>query len=128
VVIRGKKEPKKPMGDAEQQALIAAGKDEGEGGEKLLGTGRAAAAAAGQWHKVMLRFEGAKVTGLVDGVVVVTAEDRLYGRGMAGLMAGVNGKKFSRARFDELVVNRVVGGAVEATGAMAGQVGMYGGR
>ena len=38
VVIRGKKDKKKAVGDAEQQALIKVQKDEGEGGEKLEAT------------------------------------------------------------------------------------------
>ncbi|MCU7550429.1 hypothetical protein OCK74_15010 [Chitinophagaceae bacterium LB-8] len=80
VVIRGKVNKKQVTADAEQQAIIKAQKDDGEGGEKVLS------------------FEGSIITGLVNGKPVTKATDTLYARGMAGLMAGGGTKKLSSAR------------------------------
>ncbi len=105
VVVRGKADKKKLVGDAEQQALIKAANDAAEGGEKELGATRLAGIRPDEWHTLTLRFEGAVITGLVDGKQVVTATDPLYSRGMAGLLAG-GGKKLSTPYFDNLVINR----------------------
>jgi galactosylceramidase len=126
VVIRGKKDPKTPVGDAEQQALIAAGKDEGEGGEKVLGTAKLAGIAPNQWHNVKLRFEGATITALVDGTPALSVTDRLYSRGMAGLLAANANKKISTPYVDNLLINRANGPLPEATPPMPGQAPIYG--
>jgi galactosylceramidase len=104
VVVRGKVDKKKLIGDAEQQALIKAGKDVGEGGEKPLAHARLPGATPGQWRRLELRFEGETITGLVDGKPVLTATDALYPAGMAGLMAGPNGKALSTPFFDNLKI------------------------
>jgi galactosylceramidase len=66
VVVRGKKEKKALVGDAEQQALLRAQRDDSEGGEKVLATVQLPAIGPQQWHTLKLRFEGTTITGLVD--------------------------------------------------------------
>jgi galactosylceramidase len=104
VAIRGKKNPKAMVGDAEQQRLIAAGKFDAEGGELVLGTITVPKVASKQWQKLTLRFEGAAITGLVDGKVVLTANNWLYDKGMAGLLAGQDKTHVSTPYFDNLMV------------------------
>jgi galactosylceramidase len=70
--------------------------------------------AAG-WHNLKLRFEGKKITVLVDGVAVVSAEDGTFPRGMAGLITGDAGDVRNTALFDNLLINRVNGVAVKPT-------------
>lgn len=107
VVVRGKPDKKKALGDAEQQRLIAAAKDEGEGGEKELGRISLPGVGADQWHNLKIRFEGPTITALIDDQPVVTATDRLYGRGMAGLLAGQDKSRTSTPYFDNLVIKAV---------------------
>jgi galactosylceramidase len=126
VVVRGKVDKKKLVGDAEQQALIKAGKDEGEGGEKVLATGKLSDMRPGEWRQLMIRFESTKVTGLVDGKPVLSATDSLYGSGMAGLLANRAGdKKISMPYFDNVLINRVGGVTPEPSSAMSGQPPIY---
>jgi galactosylceramidase len=125
VLIRGKKDPKKPVGDAEQQALIAAGKDEGEGGEKELGRVMLAGIGPNQWHNVKLCFEGTMISAWVDGKMVLTATDKLYDNGMAGLMAGQAQRKVSMPYFDNLLINHVRGAVPVARSDMPGQSPIY---
>ena len=68
---------------------------------------------AGGWHNIKLRFEGSKITMLVDNAEVVSAEDATFGRGMAGLITGGQGNARNSALFDNLLINRVNGGAVK---------------
>lgn len=124
VLVRGKPDKKKLVGDAEQQALIKAGKDDSAGGEKVLATGHIPNLSSGQWHQLTLRFEGATITGLVDDKPVVTANDELYAHGMAGLMAG-GGAKLSRPYFDNLVIKAAHGAMPEPTLALHGQRPIY---
>jgi hypothetical protein len=107
VVVRGKKDKNKLVGDANQQAMIAATKDEGEGGEKVLATAQLPDISVGQWHNLKLRFEGSIITGLVDGKAVVHATDALYSRGMAGLLAGGDKKKLGTPYFDDVLIKAV---------------------
>lgn len=102
--MRGKKDKKVMIGDAEQQALIKAGKDEGEGGELVLGHVQLPDLRASQWHALTLRFEGASITGFVNGTPVLTVTNRLYSRGMAGLMAGQDRNRISMPYFDEVKI------------------------
>ncbi|HVX83720.1 MAG TPA: galactosylceramidase [Phycisphaerae bacterium] len=90
VVVRGKKDKKTPVGDAEQQALIAAGKDEGDGGEKILASAHLPAIAPNSWHKLTLQFSANHLTALIDNSQVLTATDPLYTHGMAGLLAAAS--------------------------------------
>lgn len=104
VAIRGKKDPKALTGDAEQQALIRAGKFDGEGGELVLGETRLAGVGPGQWHELTLRFRGEEITALVDRKIVLTAANRLYSAGMIGLLAGADTKRLSTPWFQRLLV------------------------
>jgi len=126
VVVRGKPDKKKPVGDAEQQALLKAGKDDSEGGEMELASVRLAGIGPNQWHHLKLRMEGATLTGLVAGKPVVRATDALYPRGMVGLMAGKAGKKFSMPYFDNLRVNRIGAPVPPPSTAAPGQSPIYG--
>jgi galactosylceramidase len=125
VVVRGKADKKALVGDGEQQALIKAQHDGGEGGEKVLATGQVAGAG---WHTLKLRFAGTTIVGFVDGKQVVRADDALYGHGMAGLMAGPTAHGFSMPYFDNVVLNRVDGPLPEATQALPGQAPIYPGK
>ncbi len=104
VVVRGKVDKKKIEGDAEQQAKLAALNDDSEGGERVLAQTLLDGVKAGEWHRLTLRFEGAKITGLVDGKTVVEAEHALYDHGMAGLLADVEGRHASMPYFDNLKI------------------------
>jgi galactosylceramidase len=127
VVIRGKKEKKKAVGDAEQQALIKAGKDDSEGGEKVLGTVPLPSVGSNQWHNLKLRFEGSTITGLVDGKPVLSATDTLYSHGMAGLMAGPQDKKkLSMPYFDNVLIKAVNGPVPKPSSPAPGQSPIYG--
>lgn len=81
--------------------------------DRQLATNTVANWKVGGWHNVKLRFEGLKLTMLVDGVAVVSAEDATFARGLAGLIAGGEGGARSTALFDNLLVNRVNGVAVK---------------
>lgn len=102
-VIRGKMDKKELVGDAEQQAMIKAGIDTGDGGEKLLGTAHLTT-AAGSWHSIKLRFAGQQIIAIVDGKTMITATDTTYKTGMAGLLAGHTGDHVSRPFFDNFAV------------------------
>jgi galactosylceramidase len=104
VVIRGKPDKKALVGDAEQQALIRNSRDDSEGGEKVLATLHADGVGPDQWHRLGLRFEGNRITGLLDGKAVLTATDDLYDHGMAGLQAGADDHTVDRPWFDNLAI------------------------
>jgi galactosylceramidase len=78
----------------------------GEGGEKLLASVRLPDIAPRQWHRLALRFDGARITASVDGKPVLEATDSLYACGMAGLLAGAAGNKLSMPYFDNILVGR----------------------
>ncbi len=107
VVVRGKKEKKKTVGDAEQRALIKAGQDDSAGGEKVLGTNQIANVGPNQWHNLRIRFEGSTITGFVDGQPVLTATNLLYSHGMAGLLAMGGRKHFSTPYYDNLLIKGI---------------------
>ena len=67
------------------------------------------------WHNLMLRFEGSKITLLVEGVATITAQDQEFSHGLAGLITGGDGDARNSALFDNLLINRVNGGAVLPT-------------
>ncbi|MEO5912219.1 MAG: hypothetical protein ABIP95_15130, partial [Pelobium sp.] len=105
VVSRGKKERNRLVGDAEQQALIKAGKDYSEGGEKILGIVKVADVSPNSWHNLKLRFKGATITAIIDGKPVLSVTDALYKQGMAGLLALGGKTKLSMPYFDNLLIN-----------------------
>ncbi|MFT4176154.1 MAG: hypothetical protein QM627_05820 [Luteolibacter sp.] len=125
IAIRGKKNKKEIVGDAEQQAIIAASRDDSEGGEKELGKIELPGLGAGQWHNLKLRFEGNKITAFVDGKEALSATDDLYGHGMAGLLAGQDKKRTSTPYFDNLLVNRLNAPLPSPTEAVQGQTPIY---
>ena len=125
VVIRGKKDKKKPVGDAEQQAILKGLKDDGEGGEKVLGTIQLPGIGVNQWHKLKLRFQGSTLMGFVDDKLVLTATDGLYARGMAGLMAGGERKRLSTPYFDNLLINGINAPTPKPSSAIARQLPIY---
>jgi galactosylceramidase len=126
VVVRGKKDKKELVGDAEQQAFIKARKDDSEGGEKILGSIQLANIAPHQWHTLTLRFDGSTITGLVDGIPVLTVNDTLYEQGMAGLLAGGGEGKLSTPYFDNLLINGLDAPLPQPSSALAGQSPLYG--
>jgi galactosylceramidase len=105
VVSRGKREKNKLVGDAEQQALIKAGKDYSEGGEKILGVVKVANLLPDTWHNLKLRFQGSSITAIVDGKPVLNVTDTLYSHGMAGLLALGGEMELSMPYFDNLLIN-----------------------
>lgn len=125
VVIRGKKDKKKAVGDAEQQRIIAAQKDEGEGGEKVLGTVTIPGIRPDQWHRLKLRFKGSTITGLVDDQPVLTATDELYSRGMAGLLAGGDKAKLSTPYYDNVLIKGLDAPVPEPSSTALGQSPIY---
>lgn len=128
VVVRGKADKKALVGDAEQQALIKA-QNQAEaaraGGEKVLATAHVGGVAAGAWHALTLRFDGASITGLVDGKPVLQASDALYAHGMAGLMAGASPTALSRPWFDNVAIGRPGAAPPAATPTLPGQQPLY---
>lgn len=107
VVVRGKVDKKKLVGDAEQQALIKKSKDEGEGGEKVLASVKLPGISSGKWYNLKLRFKKDEIIGFVDGKKVLRIKDALYGHGMAGLYAKKYQKKVSTPYFDNLRISKV---------------------
>ncbi len=125
VVIRGLKRDRKLEGDAEQQALIKAGKDDSEGGEKELGSVQLQNISTNQWHNLKLRFAGTNITALVDEKVVLTATDPLYSHGMAGLRAGSGRKNLSTPYFDNVLIKGQNDPMPKSASAIAGQSPIY---
>jgi galactosylceramidase len=124
VVARGKVDKKALVGDAEQQALIKAANDAAEGGEKVLAQAALGSKADG-WHTLKLRFNGTSIRGYVDGKPVVEATDALYGKGMAGLLAGPAQSGLSMPYYREVVVNRVDGALPAPTAPLPSQAPLY---
>ena len=125
VVVRGKVDKKALVGDAEQQALIKAANDAAEGGEKVLASAPLAGVAADGWHTLKLQFSGTRIRGYVDGKPVVEATDGLYGKGMAGLLAGRAQTGLSMPYYRDVVVNRVDGALPPPTKPLPGQAPLY---
>jgi galactosylceramidase len=123
--VRGKVDKKALVGDAEQQALIKAANEAAEGGEKVLARATLAD-AADRWHTLKLRFSGTRIRGYVDGKPVVEADDALYGKGMAGLLAGPAQAGLSMPYYRNVVVNRVDAALPPPTKPLPGQAPMYG--
>ena len=104
VVVRGKVDKKKLVGDAEQQAKIKAMNDDSEGGEKILAAVQIEGVTAGTWHNLKLRFRGMQIEGFVDGRKVLSVADGLYAHGMAGLLAVKFKDKVSTPYFDNVEI------------------------
>ena len=125
VVVRGKVDKKKLIGDAEQQAFIKNSKDEGEGGEKVLASVKLSGISSGKWYNLKLRFKGNEIIGFIDDKQVLKANDDLYGHGMAGLFAEKYQDKVSTPYFDNLRIAEVGTRHLKPTAAFHGQTPIY---
>lgn len=125
VVVRGKVDKKKLVGDAEQQAFIKNSKDEGEGGEKVLASVKLSGISSGKWYNLKLRFKGNEIIGFIDGKQVLKANDDLYDHGMAGLFAEKYQDKVSTPYFDNLRIAEVGAHRLKPTAAFHGQTPIY---
>ena len=104
MLTRGKPDPKELIGDKEQQALILARKDVETGGEYTIAEAHVKGVDACQWHNLRLRFEGDRLSGFVDGQMVVEATSDHYAKGMAGLIAPLQERRVSTPVFDNLKI------------------------
>lgn len=125
VVVRGKVDKKKLVGDAEQQAFIKNSKDEGEGGEKVLASVKLPGISSGRWYNLKLQFKGNEIIGIIDGKQVLQANDDLYDHGMAGLFAEKYQDRVSTPYFDNLRINAVDATVKKPTPAAIGQTPIY---
>lgn len=125
ILTRGKKDKKKLIGDAEQQALIKKGKFEGEGGEKVLAVKKLKKVKAGQWHNLKMRFQGKSIECFIDGKRIIKAADNLYDKGMAGLLAGRSGNLSSTPYYDNLIIKPLNAGTPSPAMAVKGQKAIY---
>jgi hypothetical protein len=71
-----------------------------------LVTGRVLPLDIGRWNTIALKLRGARMTAIIDGVAVGTAQDTSFPYGPAGLAVGVGdqGTGWLGAQFDNLVV------------------------
>ena len=81
--------------------------------DKQLAIGEARRWRFNRWHNLKLRFEKQTITVLVDNVPVITTENDEFSHGLAGLITGGEGNGRDSASFDNLLINRVNGGAVK---------------
>lgn len=96
----------KALGDREHQARLKASGFTEDKGEEQLAVGFAKNIASREWHNLKLQFAGPTLTGLVDGVPVLSVTNRLFSRGMAGLVTGDRPIR-STACFDNLLIKAV---------------------
>jgi hypothetical protein len=68
--------------------------------DRTLATGAVPGLGTGRWHRLGLRFEGERVTALLDGHLLATVEDADHTTGQVGLRVG----GWQRAQFDNLRV------------------------
>ncbi len=109
VVTRGKVDKTELVGDAEQQAIIKSGIDTGVGGELVLAKAHVDGVSPYTWHNLCLRFEGKKITAVVDGKEAMTATSSYAGHGMAGLMAMKDSSRVSTPYFDNIDIRPIKG-------------------
>jgi galactosylceramidase len=83
--------------------------------DRQLAVGEAQHWQWNKWHNLKLRFEKQTITLLVDEVPLITTQDKQLDHGMAGLLTGGEGSARNTALFDNLLINRVNGGAVQPT-------------
>jgi len=106
-------------------SLYAATQEDDLPAGRLLAVGTAAGVAGKQWHNVKLRFAGSTLTGFVDGVQVLLANDMRYPRGMAGLVTGGDHDVRNTACFRELQINAVGAPPPPPTQFAPSQLPMY---
>ena len=107
VVVRGKIDKKKLVGDMEQQAYIMAYGDNSVGGEKTLATVQLKRFSLKKWYNLRLRFEGNNIKAYVDDKQIATLQDEHYNHGMAGLMALQFKDKTSTPFYDNIKVSPI---------------------
>jgi galactosylceramidase len=95
--------------------------------DRELAVGAATPWRWNRWHHLMLRFEGSKITVLVDQRPVIVARNDEQAHGLAGLITGGEGDARNTALFDNLVINQVNGGKVAPTVFRQDRVPIYGG-
>ena len=105
IVVRGKIDKKKLVGDLEQQAYIKLHGDDSVGGEKVLATVLLKKFSSEKWHNLKLRFEGKSIKAYVDGKLVIEQQDALYSHGMAGVLARQFDNRTSTPYYDNLQVS-----------------------
>ncbi|KAA6460456.1 galactosylceramidase [Acidobacteria bacterium AB60] len=127
VVVRGKADKSTPVGDAEQQALIRAGKEMSVGGEQILSKTQVPSLRPGEWHHLKLRLQGNSISGEVDGKAAGSATDSTYLRGVAGLVAGRSPQRLSMPYYDNLLINRLGAPRPTPFSPAPGQWPIYGG-
>ncbi len=116
------------LGDKEHQAQLrtAGGAGQaGDRGEKAMVDGTVAHFDVRQWHNVKLQFAGDVITGYVDGAAVLSATNRLFAHGMAGLVTGADRRTRNTACFDNLLINANGAPEPEPTGFAARQTPIY---
>ncbi|MEO5591939.1 MAG: hypothetical protein ABIR15_15780 [Chitinophagaceae bacterium] len=64
---------------------------------------------ADKWHNVKLQFSGDTISSFVDNVKILSVQNNVYPKGMAGLMTGTVPKLRNTAFFDNLLINTVNG-------------------
>ncbi len=105
IIVRGKIDKKKLVGDAEQQAQILASGDTSIGGERTLASTNLPGILPGKWYRLTLCFKGSTLIAKIDGTAVLEAVDETYPTGMAGLIAhSRNRKELSMPFFDNLAI------------------------
>lgn len=115
------------LGDKEHQEQLRAAARAGQGGgqgEKSVTGGRVAHFDVKAWHHVKLQFAGDVITGYVDGAVVLSATNRLFSHGMAGLVTG-DQRTRNTACFDNLLINAVGAATPAPTEFSARQTPIY---
>ncbi|MGA1978694.1 MAG: galactosylceramidase [Bacteroidales bacterium] len=80
----------------------------------MLATG-IASISSDQWHNLMLRFSGKTITGFIDRIKILTANDSTFSEGMAGLVTGSENKTNNIAWFDNLMIKPVQGTSPDPT-------------
>ena len=85
-------------------SLFVSNQDEKVEMGTLLASGKASNISANHWHKIMLRFSGSTITGLIDNNQVLTAADTTFSGGMVGFVSGSKDNTNNIALFDNLIV------------------------
>ena len=88
-------------------ALYVAGSQFKGSRDKQLAIGEVKPWKWNRWNTMTLRFEGSKITLLVNGQTILSADDHTYDHGLAGLITGGEGSGRNTALFDDLAITPV---------------------
>lgn len=103
--INGKVNKAELVGDAEQQAIIGATRDDSPGGEHMLASGRIGVSSDARRAAVLaLACEGSRIRAFIGGALVADVVDDTHSSGMAGLIAGQTETRVSRPAFEYIDV------------------------